>query len=382
MISTPLSNIASNLIHQRAKDIQGNDFSKVENDIVHRSGHYDIVIQDSHSNQQKAWHQLEIEEKILLAKAISGQTAFNWLFDSLTAFLHNSDTTLMIIFTPHNDVSTSIMNPLQSWSSKRPRLNLSYHLTSRTVTVETSCEYIRQRTIDLTEGTNKDEVLLLPIVGSYTYKEGEEIPFSEISIACDLVNLGAHDLATLSSSAEDGLLMSRSTLAKFITISIDASKKICDIKATINDRYPEGVTKRLSDFFDSVLRMINGMMDKWDQTAKDDATEDNLKSVIKNYEAIYSQLQETGFSTSDISLIHLYAQQLFDDFSDLEQDNLHTITSQVDAIIQMIRGYSDGGYEAKRSELNGLSLFQPPAGAPIACQDDKKRSCCCLWPFS
>jgi len=381
LISTALSNIASNLIHQRAKDTQGSDVLKVENDIVHRSGHYDIVIEDSHNNK-KAWNNLEEVEKVLLAKAISGQTAFNWLFDTLTAFLHDSDTSLMIIFTPHNDVSTSVMNPLLSRSSKRPCIKLSYDLTLRTVTVTTRCDYIRQRTIDLTEGTNKDEVLSLPIDGSYTYKEGEEILFSEISIVCDLEKLGAHDLAVLSSSTEDGLLMSRSTLAKFITISIDASKKISDIKATINDRYPEGVTQPLLDFFDSVLRMINGMMDKWDQTAQDDATEDNLKSVITNYEAIYSQLQETDLSTSDISLIHLYAKQLFDDFIDLERGNIRTITSQVDAIIKMIRGYSDGGYEAKRSELNGLSLFQPPAGAPIACQDDQKRSCFCLWPFS
>ena len=77
MISTPLSNIASNLIYQRAKDTQRSDVLKVENDIIHRSGHYDIVIQDSHSNQQKAWGELETEEKVLLAQAISGQTAFN-----------------------------------------------------------------------------------------------------------------------------------------------------------------------------------------------------------------------------------------------------------------------------------------------------------------
>ena len=287
----------------------------------------------------------------------------------------------MIIFTPHNDVSTSVMNPLLSRSSKRPCIKLSYDLTLRTVTVTTRCDYIRQRTIDLTEGTNKDEVLLLPIDGSYTYEEGKKFPFSEISIACDLEQIGAHNLAVLSSSTEDGLLMSRSTLAKFITISIDASKKINDIKASINDRYPEGVTKRLLDFFDSVLRMISGMMDKWEATNEYDDTEDHFKSVIENYEAIYTQLTTTdyGMSTSDISLIQLYAQQLFDDFIDLEQGNLLAITSQVDAIIKMIRGYCDGEYEAKRSELNGLSLFRMPVETSVADQADKKRTCC--WCF-
>lgn len=384
MISTPLSNIASNLIYQRAKDIQRSDVLKVENDIVHRSGHYDIVIQDSDSSQQKAWGELETEEKVLLAQAISGQTAFNWLFDTLTAFLHDSDTSLMIIFTPHNDVSTSVMNPLLSRSSKRPCIKLSYDLTLRTVTVTTQCDYIRQRTIDLTEGTNEDKVISLPISGSYTYEERKKFPFSEISIACDLEQIGAHNLAVLSSSTEDGLLMSRSTLAKFITISIDASKKISDIKASINDRYPEGVTKRLLDFFDSVLRMISGMMDKWEATNDDDVTVDHFKSVIENYEAIYTQLTTTdyGMSTSDISLIQLYAQQLFDDFSNLEQGNLLAITSQVNVIIQMIRGYCDGEYEAKRSELNGLSLFRMPVETSGADQADKKRTCCWCWPFS
>ncbi len=207
MISTPLSNIASNLIHQRAKDAQGIDVLKVENDIVHRSSHYDIVIEDSHNNQQKAWEELKKAEKVLLAKAISGQTAFNWIFHTLMAFLHNSDPSLMISFTPHNDVSTSIINPLLSRSSKRPCINLSYDLTLRTVTVKTSCEYIRQSTYDLTEATNEDKVLLLPIGGSYTYEEGEEIPFSEISIACDLEKLGAHVMPPISQAANKGELL-------------------------------------------------------------------------------------------------------------------------------------------------------------------------------
>lgn len=384
MISTPLSNIASNLIHQRAKDIQGNDFSKVENDIVHRSGHYDIVIQDSHNNQQKTWEDLEKEEKILLAQAISGQTAFNWLFDTLTAFLHGGDTSLMIIFTPPNDVSTSIMNPLLYGASRRPRISLSYDMTSRTVTVKTSCEHIRQRTIDIKKGTNKDEELSIPLRGSYTYQQGSsEDPFSDISIVCDLEKLGAHDLPALSSSTEDGLLTRRATLAKFLINSMDVCGRINDMRHTTQEDLPKDTLRDCLNYLDSVLAMINGMLDSWEGKDQVDIT-NNFKISMDCYKKIYRQLKTIGpeDSTKEFSLIQLFVQELFDDFNVLERDNILAITSKVDAIIQMIRSYSDGGCETKLLGLNGLSLFQMPAEIPIDHQADKKRSCCCLWPFS
>ena len=45
------------------------------------------------------------------------------------------------------------------------------------------------------------------------------------------------------------------------------------------------------------------MMDKWEATNEYDDTEDHFKSVIENYEAIYTQLTTTdyGVSTGDYS---------------------------------------------------------------------------------